>query len=398
MGKTGRGFYLYSYFFLVIALITAGTSFSKFHVVGPVYLHDFVLLLLIASIFISPPRILPFVPLLALLLISLIYLAISLFLMRTSVDIIVRQYAIFGYLGCYYLIFAKTQGTPLQSYKNFIFIVGIVSVLMQSVYIVYLIMNGVSVLDEYHYYSPAIVLGIVICGASVLVYTKSIVVKFILFFFTLVLSTSTGHSSAALSLLVITGVYLLFGVTRRSQLAITAGGIIFLFMLYLLLPQFQDNNASFRLIAWNYTAKRILFENLGLLGEGFGIPYFDRALILETYDKLGSVGFFGIDRLDEGYLSSVHNSFLTIFLSIGLIPGLLILLPFKRLLNYMNSSRGFRTLDADFIFLSLIGLCVWVSFNEILELPHSAALFWLVYFCSLSVSIDVPSEQSASLE
>lgn len=368
----------------MIALVAAGTSFSKFHIAGPIYLHDFVLMLLIISIALNPPRILPFSPLLALLLISIIYLAISLYLMRASIDLIIRQYAIFGYFGCYYLLFAKTLGTPIRSYKNFIFLVGLVSVLIQFVYVVYLIINGISVLDEYHYYSPATVLGIIIFGASVLAFVESIVLKLALFSFTLILSTSTGHSSAALSLVVVMGVYLLFGVTRKSKLIIALVGIIGLFMLYLLLPQFQDNNASFRLIAWNHTIKRIIFENMGLIGEGFGIPYFDRTLILETYDKLGSVGFFGIERIDEGYLSSVHNSFLTIFLSVGLIPGLLILLPFKNLFTYMNSASNLRTPDGDFFFLSLVGLSVWVSFNEILELPHSAGLFWLVYFCSLS--------------
>jgi hypothetical protein len=398
VSKFLQRFYLYSFFALVIALVTLGTSFSKFHLYGSIYLHDLILIVLVISIVFNPPRVLLHIPVLVLLLFSVAYLVISLLLMRTSMELIIRQYAIFGYLGCYYLIFSKTRGIPMVHFRNFILKIGCLSVAIQVIYTFYLLINGISVLDEYHYYSPAIVLGIIICGASVLVFVTSTGLKLGLFFLILLLSTTTGHSSAALSLLILFGASILFNVSNKSKLIICVFGTIALFTLYLLLPQFQDNNASFRLIAWNYTLQRLIIENGGLLGEGFGIPYFDKTLILNLYDKIGSVGFFGIDQINEGYLSSVHNSFLTIFLSVGLIPGLLILFPFVRILQYLRRRKYVGTPDADFIFLSLIGLCVWVSFNEILELPHSAALFWLVYFCSLSVSIDdVPTEQSASL-
>jgi len=397
MGKITRNFYLYSNFLLVIALITMGTSFSKFHVIGPIYLHDFVLMLLAISAIANLPRRLPFIPIVILLLISLFYLVISLVLMRTLPELVIRQYAIFGYLGCSYLIFSKTLGTPFHSYKNFIFRVGVLSVLIQILYIVYLVSNGVSVLDEYHYYSPATVLGIIIFGASIFAFVKSAVLKFTLFAFTLLLSATTGHSSAALSLIFVLGVYLLFKVTNKSKLIIAGGGLFVLLALYLLLPQFRDNNAGFRLITWSYTIKRIFLENFGLIGEGFGIPYFDTTLISELYYKVGSEGFYAPGREYEGYVSSVHNSFLTIFLSVGFLPGLLIFLPFKRLLSYMNTTSELKTPDADFIFLSLVGISVWISFNEILELPHAACLFWLVYFCSLSIpSKDSIAKQKAN--
>jgi hypothetical protein len=378
----------------VLGLVIFGTSFSKYQVIGPIYLHDFVLLILTASIIINPPRILPFTPVVIILVISFIYFMISLFLKRTPVELIVRQYALFGYMGCYYLIFSKTLGTPLQSYKSFIFFVGMLSVFIQLVYVIYLVTNDVPILEEYHYFTPAIVLGIIICGASILAFIKSVSLKLMLFFLVLALSTSTGHSSAALSLLVSLGLYFLFGVSKKSKLLVATGCMVGLLLLYLLLPQFQDNNASFRLIAWSSALKRIFVENFGIIGEGFGIPYFDRPLILELYDSLGSVGFFGVDRVNEGYLSSVHNSFLTIFLSVGFVPGILIFLPFKRLFIYIKNAAAIRTPDDDFIFLSLIGISVWCSFNEILELPHSAGLFWFVYFSSLSMTVQPKMETS----
>ena len=33
-----------------------------------------------------------------------------------------------------------------------------------------------------------------------------------------------------------------------------------------------------------------------------------------------------------------------------------------------------------FLLLAFAGCFVWVSFNVILELPHSATYFWLIYF------------------
>jgi len=303
--------------------------------------------------------------------------------------IIIRQYAVFGYLTCYYILF--TKGITYQTengYRNFLVFIGGISCIIQIVFVAVKLVKGVSVLDDYNYFSPAIILGIIIFGAIILVYPQSILFKIIGFGILGLISTTTGHSSAALSLLMVGGCYVLFQIDGRSKQMVIVAGALAILALYIFLPQFHDDNAGFRLIAWSHTLKRIVIDHYGLWGEGFGILYFDKNLILELYEKVGSTGFFGIEHIEEGYLSSVHNSFLTIFLSVGLLPGLLVLFPFVRLALYLRVRSTHGNHYADFVFLSLIGLSTWIAFNEIIELPHSAALYWMVYFCALSVRWD----------
>lgn len=387
MGKVRLTFHSGLYYFLIIALIIGGTHFTKFNIVGPLYLHDLVLILAVVTILIRPPRFFRFTPINVLILISMIYLGLSIVWMRTSYDLILRQYAIFGYLICYYLIFWKSLSQEwVQIHSNFLIFVASIACLIQVVYVIYLLASGVSIFDDYNYYSPAIVLGLIIAGAGVLIFIPSPIFKIISFCLLLILSTTSGHSSAALSLLIVFGGYFVFNVTSKSKIILSLLGIFSILIIYLAFPQFQDVNAGFRLISWAHTVKRIVVDNYGVLGEGFGIPYFDNLLIFDLYNSVGSTGFFGAERVNEPYLSSVHNSFLTIFLSVGLLPGLLIFHPAVKLYKYLMVRNEVGNKNADFIFLSLIGLFVWVSFNEILELPHSAGLFWFVYFCSIKIS------------
>jgi O-antigen ligase len=120
-------------------------------------------------------------------------------------------------------------------------------------------------------------------------------------------------------------------------------------------------------------------ENYGLIGNGFGIPFFDYDLVQELYSRLGSMGFFDPSRPNETYLSTGHNFFLTLAFTIGFIPALLIVAPFVSAFRYLLfQSQPAR--EAEFLLLSLTGASTWAAFNVIVELPHSAGLFWLIYF------------------
>ncbi|MBS1976046.1 MAG: hypothetical protein JST46_01670 [Bacteroidetes bacterium] len=387
-------FFLRVYFFFVLATLLAGPYFTKWHVVGLLYMHDFLLMLVTIYIVLKPPRFLFFPTVLIVLLISLIYLVISFATQSSKIEFIIRQFALFGYMGCYYLLFMKANG-PLHQTKivNFLIRVGILSTGIQLSYSLFVVVNGRSVFEDYNYFSPAIVLGLIIAAGAILAYIRSWTSRSILFGLSLLLSTTTGHSSAAFSMLAMAGLYMLLLINSRSKLIVIVTGLCGVLMLYLLLPQFHDANASFRLITWYHSLKRIVLENYGLIGKGFGIPYFTHDLILDLYSNLGSTGFFGVDKVNEPYFSSLHNSFLTIFLAIGLLPGLLILYPFFRLFLYMKVRKQAGTNEADFIYLSLTGLTVWSMFNMILELPHSTALYWLTYFSGLSITYK-PSHDS----
>lgn len=375
------------YYVLVLALLAFGTGFSKFHIAGPLYLHDLLLSVFVLLTLFRPVVVLPFSPVVLLVAISVVYLVVSFLTSDVRVDLIIRQYAIFGYMIFYYLLYIKGFWRHTDYALRFLTKIGLLCIALQIAFIAHRIYAGLTVFADYNYFSPITVLGIIVGSASILAFSNSLL-KYFLFLGVLLVSATTGHSSAFLSVFAVGAFYFFFRTTNKSKAIIIILIIGAVLCLYLLVPQFQDANAGFRLIAWEHTLRTIIIDNYGVVGEGFGVPYFDSELIDRLYRELGSVGFFGPDKVDEPYLSSVHNSFLTIFFSVGLLPGLLILVPFYRMSVYLLNRRKRQTDSADFIYLSLIGLSVWVSFNQILEVPHSTALFWLVYFASLSIPAD----------
>jgi hypothetical protein len=80
------------------------------------------------------------------------------------------------------------------------------------------------------------------------------------------------------------------------------------------------------------------------------------------------------------YLVPPHNSVLTILFHVGFLPGLLFFVP---LAGYSRQlllrARSLEPAD-NFLLYALAGCFIWICFNVILELPHSATYFWLVFF------------------
>jgi hypothetical protein len=321
-------------------------------------------------------------------MVSIIYLLLSIPKLNVPYSILLRQYAIFGYLACYYILFFTAfKDRETENIVNFLYKLGYWCMGIQLAYISYRLLLGLSVIEGYNYYSPAIVLGLIIASAGALTFVKPTMTKISMYFFLLLLSTTTGHSSTFLSVFVLGSVYILFQTTNRSKLILIAFSVLAVFFLYIFLPQFQDKNAGWRLLTWEKTLNTIMGNAYGFTGEGFGVPYFDKELILTLYNQLGSLGFMGTSKVYEPYISSVHNSFLTIFFSVGLVPGLLIMYPFYKMVLYATRRYSYQSDEADFLFISLIGLSIWVSFNQVLEVPHTTAIFWLVYFSCLIVPL-----------
>ena len=84
-------------------------------------------------------------------------------------------------------------------------------------------------------------------------------------------------------------------------------------------------------------------------------------------------------------LAGIYNSFFTICFHTGFISLVLLLTPIKNIVKYffIDSSKTQPDKNKVFLLLLLFSYMVWVSFNVVLELPHSAMLFWLVFFVSI---------------
>ena len=121
-----------------------------------------------------------------------------------------------------------------------------------------------------------------------------------------------------------------------------------------------------------------IIEYYGILGHGFGGPFITESMNQSFLLELNSI-HFDVNP-EEKFLTPMHNSFVTIMFHVGIIPGLLILAPLKNAFQSVFSYKKENLPETMFLFLSFVGFAVWASFNVILELPHSSAFFWLMYF------------------
>lgn len=372
----------------IYLLLFLGLSFSKTKIVGSLYLHDlFLILYTIYSLFTYKIKKIKFPSIFIFIGVSVIYLIYSLVVLDliTEIKIIaLRQYMLYFYLIIAYIYYNQhIKETDLSKQIEFLFKVGKVSVLIQTSYFIYLFIvdfENFSLFNGYNYYSPAILFGVLNYAAFVLIYKKGLK-RWGLLIYTLVLSTCLGHASVFLALFVLVLFYFLIQVHLKGK--IVAIILVFLCIWTLtFLPQFKDANASWRLMFWEEISTIVFKSNYGLLGEGFGLPYVSLDFAYELFEKLGAHGFIDKSRRLERWVSPPHNSFLTICFHTGFLSLLLLLSPLKKIIPYFFIYETKKNFDKNklFLFLIIIAYVVWISFNVILELPHSAMIFWLVFF------------------
>lgn len=372
----------FKFLILLIALTLLGLSLSKFNLMGPLYLFDFLLIVLLVLSFSVTNRKLLRTEALLPIGISIIYFISSLLISEAKIEYTIRQFSIFGYMIICYLIFNNiSKNIHLNSYTKFIKYISIVSVTSQAIYVIVLLVTGFtnfSSSEAYYYLSPMVVMGIISFSAYALFFGKDVLTKTILFSLALILSLTVGHASAFLSVIVILLFYLLNRIKYSQRLIVAISVPVLLILFYFFLPQFSDNNATWRLLFWKSILKDLILNKFMLFGNGFGVPYANEEFVNHLLNLWGETSF--IDE-EERYLSPMHNSFLTIAFHIGIIPAFFILLPIFKFLK-KTLTQKLENNDIEIFFgLCLVGLSIWVSLNVILELPHSSVYFWLVYFC-----------------
>jgi O-antigen ligase len=145
------------------------------------------------------------------------------------------------------------------------------------------------------------------------------------------------------------------------------------------LPSFRDVNAEWRLLYWKHVLHNVVVQHYMILGNGFGRPFmtYDFALYLNAtlHSPIMIDELYPMAR----YLSPPHNSILTILFHVGLLPGLLLVIPLRRFFGQILLRSRSADPSVNFLVYALPGCLVWVMFNVILELPHSATFFWLLY-------------------
>lgn len=372
-------------FILIELLLLFGDAFSKFSLWGPFHLYDAAIIMLgvlAFVLFVRKSNKFWVWPIIAILGLSLLYIPYSYFIAHNPTNYIIRQYALFVYLGLGWIIFASFINNEFNIYNiRFIKIFGIGAIVIQTLYTIYLAIfsSGFRLFGNFNYFSKMAVVGIIVYGAFVLIYIKNPVIKWTLVAFYIFISMTLGHSSAFLAAFTVLISYIILQLPQKLKIAGFILLVISVLVFFIYLPQFSDQNAEWRLVFWKYSLKDIIKNYYAIIGHGFGVPYPTDEALVALRVNINSPWFEM--RPEEMYLSPMHNSFITLAFHIGLLPSLLIFAPlvnpFKKALF---TSLHERDASTDFLFLSLIGLFVWSSFNVILELPHSSAFIWLVYF------------------
>jgi hypothetical protein len=371
-----------------LTLLFFGRAFTKFQVAGPLYLHDAVFLLLTIVALNRGKIKYRFRSILLLLAIALAYLILSLLFFHLNGQLIVmafRQFYIFVYLGCAWVLFNTCVNSSEDLYKplQLIRYISILSVWLQVALILFgfLFVRGFSLFGEgdYNYFSPLAVFGIISYSAMILAYETKPWRKYIRYLLVLLLSTTLGHSSAFLAVFMVLLIYFFVRITpfqRFIALGIIVGAVLVLKAL----PEFRDVNASWRLLYWQHVMDNVVRQHYLVLGNGFGRPYmtYDYAVYLNrTLNSPNMIDeFYPMAR----YLVPPHNSLLTIFFHVGLLPGLLVFIPLNGYARQLLLRAGSSKPSDNFVLYALVGCLIWVCFNVILELPHSATYFWLVFF------------------
>ncbi|RIA08225.1 hypothetical protein OE09_0034 [Flavobacteriaceae bacterium MAR_2010_72] len=371
-------------FFLLdlIFLITMGKSYTKLILIPPFfYAHD-VLLFAITSMsawFINKAHRIKSVEIVFIL--ATIYLIISFF--RIDFDFKqsyfpLRQFMIYGYgLSTYIIINSLYENEFIKrNFTKFIGYLGLLCIAVQVIYVVYLFKSSESdFFFERKYLSPMVIMGFFVGASYMLNYIKKNYLKHIVFVILFILSLTTGHDSAYLALALIYFSYFFLQFNSNYRLILVIGLIALIIGVFVFVPSFTDLNVMWRLTFWEDSLYRLV-NNYFIFGEGFGIQYAND----ETITRLNDL-FYGVNGPqiigDDKFVTAPHNSFITMILHIGVLSIILLIYPLKTLFSNKRLQMNNEIL---FLFLSLLGIAIFCSFNVILELPHSSSLFWIVYF------------------
>lgn len=371
-----------------LALIVFGKAYSKLQILEfGLYAHD-LLLIIIALICVlkfnwKQNRVYAIELILA---ISIVYVLVSLWRIDFNFTspktfYIIRQYAIVGYIGIFYVItkFLFEQKKLLKDWINLIFLLSVGCFLIQLLNIIYLYFCSDCIIYlTKNAFSPIISLGLIVFNSGILAsnrYDKKI--KFFSSLLTFLISISIHHDSLYLTLFIIWTLYFFIHLDKNKKIFSVIVSLIIVVLLFVLFPSFTDVNAHWRLIYWQAVVEQIV-ENYFILGDGFGIQYISDETIEKLNQFMISKGHINI-LITEGekYTTGAHNSFLSFAQHLGVLSIFLLFYP---LIIRIKDLKIRDNTDLIFLILSISGMSVFSFFNVILELPHSSSLYWMVLF------------------
>lgn len=386
------------FFYILLTLVLFGKNFTKFTLIGGLFLFDtlyFILVLVCLVILLIKPNLLKSLKnykyTVIVSIIALIYLLFSLisyYSLTTkgvlTIAIILRQFVLFAYLLGFIIIKITIFSDDLGRIKLFNIAINIAkySFYAQLVYSIYNIAIGLRFGEEkYLYLSPLVILGVIVYTGFIIVFERDNKKKIPILVLCLLLSLTFGHSSAYLSVFSVIFLYIFSKFKEIFKLLFLIFCLFAFIYIFFSYQGFTDYNASWRIDVWTYVLKDIIDKNMGIVGNGFGVKYANDQMVYFLNDVRGYTGSFTNKDTDQ-FISSVHNSFIAMAFHIGALPTMFILLPIIGYLRgvFQGKSKVVKSNEKMFLGNVLLGLTLWCSFNVVLELPHSAVYYWVIYF------------------
>ena len=235
-----------------------------------------------------------------------------------------RQFNLIVYLLCSYLLFnlLVKDNNAVRKTIALILYLSKASVILQIVFIAYgyLFISNFSLFGEgeYNYFSPLIIFGIITYAAVALAYEEKVPVRLFKFLGCLLLSTTLGHSSAFLAIFCI-GLLYFFMRIKPMQRLIAVCIIFTALMVLLLLPQFRDANAGWRVLYWGHVLKEAVVSKYAV-GSGFGRPFMSYDFAVYINETIRSAIMIDEYYPMARYLSPPHNSWLSFVFILGSYP------------------------------------------------------------------------------
>jgi hypothetical protein len=380
--------FIFLVLFHFLALLFFGKTYTKMEIVPFLHLHDvlFGLMFVFSLFFKSQERIKPIE---LLLLFALSYLVVSFafgFNEEGLWHIYLRQFMLFGYLSLSYFVIKAIMGLKngLKLLLQLTLLFAVLSAIVQLLFCLWLYFKtGNSPFFIRNYFTPLVVPGLIALAAYCLTSLKNPGKQFA-FILLFILSLTFGHDSAYLSLIAVYVIYYFLKASKYLKIGIILFFLMLIAALFLTVTTFTDVNMYWRLIYWGDTLRLMVADGTIFIGRGFGIPYLEQSTLeslnnLVINDKVS----FQFPEVVGKYVVPPHNSFVTMVIHLGIFSLAFLIFPLKRLFVTKTLKENKSHL---FLLLALVGVSVWSFFNVILELPHSASYFWLIYF-SLAFSL-----------
>ena len=316
-----------------VFLVLFGKYYTKQLLVHPFfYAHDLVLFALTAlclPYFKFTKRIKSIE---SLFLIAFLYLIFSFYKIGFQNSyIIIRQFMLFGYGILIYIIMNRVFSLEIIKNKfiNYLIYFGVFCFLVQLFYFAYLFIDkNYNPFFQRNYFSPIIILGLLVTASYPLVYIRNVYLKHTLFFIVFIAALTMGHDSTYVALSFIYFAFWFLKASIRKKTILVSCLVLLAICIFIFVPSFSDLNMQWRLLFWKESFFRAA-NNFFVIGDGFGTQYALDETIVKLNNVYAEFSNPPIIKGEDKYFCAPHNSFISMVINIGALPLLLLIYSIK---------------------------------------------------------------------